>query len=50
MLPADMRASLGLLGIRQPRAEQGDLCSHAHGRHGCPMPVCRKEGVSHRGG
>ena len=39
-----MRASLGLLGIRQRRAERGDLCSHAHGRHGCPMPVVPKRG------
>jgi hypothetical protein len=39
-----MRASLGLLGIRQRRAEQGDLCSHAHGRHGCSMPVVPKRG------
>ena len=43
-LSADMRASLGLLGIRQRRAEQGDLCSHAHGRHGCSMPVVPKRG------
>ncbi len=41
---AVMRASLGLLGIREPRAEQGDLCGHAHGRHGCPMPVVPKRG------
>jgi hypothetical protein len=41
---ADMHASLGLPGIRQPRAEQGDLCSHAHGRHGCSMPVVPKRG------
>jgi hypothetical protein len=39
-----MRASLGLLGIRQRRAEQGDLCSHAYGRHGCSMPVVPKRG------
>ena len=41
---ACMRASLGLLGIRQRRAGQGDLCSHAHGRHGCSMPVVPKRG------
>ena len=43
-ISADMRASLGLLGIRQPRAEQGDLCCHAHGRHGCSVPVVPKRG------
>ena len=45
-----MRVSPSLLGLRQPRAEQRDLCVRSVRRHGRLFPShSRDEGVPHRG-